>query len=156
MEFSHTFAIEPPPTHQAALRILKSKATGKMFVGKMAKSSAKKWSNAFTLLAKAAWKGKPPVEEVPLSVTVVFMYPKLKSAKEDWALKITRPDLDNLAKSTLDALTDAGWWKDDSLICDLRLVKAHGPTPSVMVSFNDIVLVDGEEFAAAKKKLTKD
>ena len=57
--------------------------------------------------------------------------------------------------STLDALTEAGWWKDDSLICDLRLVKAHGPTPGVMVSFNDIVLVEGEEYAAAKRKLTK-
>ena len=143
----HGFGIEPPPTHQAALRILKSKATGKMFVGKMAKSSAKKWSNAFTLLAKGAWRGKPAVEG-PLGVEIIFVYPNLKSSKTEYSRKVTRPDLDNLAKSVLDALTEAGWWKDDSQVCDLRLLKIHGPEASVQVCVRTL----GElKYAASKQ-----
>jgi len=136
LPFEHGFGIKPPPTHQAALRILKSK-TGKMFVGKMAKSSAKKWSNMFTLLARAAWRGESPLDS-PLAVDIVFVYPNLKSSKTEYSRKTTRPDLDNLAKSVLDSLTDAGWWKDDSLVCDLRLLKIHGPEPSVQVFVREV------------------
>lgn len=34
-----------------------------------------------------------------------------------------KPDVDNLAKAVLDALTDAGAWADDKLVVDLRVSK---------------------------------
>jgi len=34
-----------------------------------------------------------------------------------------KPDLDNLAKAVLDAMTVGGWWGDDCQITDLRVRK---------------------------------
>lgn len=135
--------VEPPPTHQAALRILKNKATGKMFVGKMEKSSAKKWcAEAIRLMkeAKATHVPPHPTFDIPLQVGIVFIYPHTKESKkladktgDDVVVKFTRPDLDNLSKSVLDCLVDSGWIKDDGLIVELILRKGHGERPMVIV-----------------------
>lgn len=37
--------------------------------------------------------------------------------------KVTRPDLDNMAKGFIDCMTDLGFWNDDNLIADLHLSK---------------------------------
>jgi Holliday junction resolvase RusA-like endonuclease len=135
--------VEPPPTHQAALRILKNKATGKMFVGKMEKSSAKKWCNEATrLMVDAKRQNCPdaaPLDE-PIQVGIVLIYPHTKESKkiadktgEDVVVKSTRPDLDNLSKSVLDCLVNSGWIKDDGLIVELILRKGHGESPMVIV-----------------------
>ncbi len=134
--------IEPPPTHQAALRILKNKKTGAMFVGKMAKSSAKKWSEAFTIMLKEA-KHKYSIKEYDGQTTVglVFVYPHTKAtAKQGHSVpKVTRPDVDNLAKSVLDCMVNAGWLKDDNLIVELILKKIHSETAQVVIDINDYV-----------------
>lgn len=79
--------------------------------------------------------------EMPLSaalrVEMEFRMPRPKSARKTqfWAIK--RPDLDNLAKAVMDAMTEAGWWKDDSLIVVLNTKKylAHSEEkPGVYVS----------------------
>lgn len=47
-------------------------------------------------------------------------------------IEATRADLDNLAKSLLDAATNAGLWDDDRQIVDLQCVKVFSPgRPSV-------------------------
>jgi Holliday junction resolvase RusA-like endonuclease len=133
--------IEPPPTHQAALRILKNKKTGQMFVGKMAKSSAKKWSvQATSMMKTLAQEAKVTPLDEPCQVGIVFIYPHTKESKRiadktgaDVVNKSTRPDLDNLSKSVLDCLVDSGWIKDDGLIVELILRKGHGETPMVIV-----------------------
>ena len=134
--------IEPPPTHQAALRILKNKKTGAMFVGKMAKSSAKKWSTEFTLRLREA-KHKYSIREYdgPTTVGLVFVYPHTKESakKGNSVAKVTRPDVDNLAKSVLDCMVDAGWMKDDNLIVELILKKIHAETAQVVIDINDYV-----------------
>lgn len=43
---------------------------------------------------------------------------------EAWMPDKRRRDLDNLTKATLDALTHAGVWADDSQIDDLRITRA--------------------------------
>lgn len=48
-------------------------------------------------------------------VRVDFYLPKPKSAKKT-ALPTKKPDLDKLIRSTMDALTDAGVWCDDSQV----------------------------------------
>jgi Holliday junction resolvase RusA-like endonuclease len=133
--------IEPPPTHQAALRILKNKKTGQMFVGKMAKSSAEKWSvQATSMMKTLAQEAKVTPLDEPCQVGIVFVYPHTKESKKtadktgaDVVVKSTRPDLDNLAKSVLDCLVDSGWLTDDGLIVELILRKGHGEVPMVVV-----------------------
>ena len=62
-----------------------------------------------------------PIEDRPIWLNVVWMFPYPKSAKKHkpgWARKkITRPDTDNLNKLLKDVMTDMGFWKDDAQVC---------------------------------------
>jgi Holliday junction resolvase RusA-like endonuclease len=49
----------------------------------------------------------------------------LKPTAPDAHMK--KPDADNLAKAVLDALSNAGTWRDDSQVCDLTVTKQYGP-----------------------------
>lgn len=40
-------------------------------------------------------------------------------------LHTSRPDLDNLEKAVMDAMTDYGVWQDDSFVCSKRSVKIY-------------------------------
>lgn len=44
-----------------------------------------------------------------------------------------KPDVDNLAKLTLDVLTRLRWWQDDSQVVELRTTKDYGEHPGVRV-----------------------
>ena len=138
MEF--TLSLPPPPTHQAALRILKTR-DGRQFIGKMARSNAVKWCKAATLLlkAEAGRRGYQMVSEA-CYVYVKFYYPHTKESKREAVRggytvvdKATRPDLDNLAKGVLDCLVDAGVLKDDGMICQLNLCKYYADTEKVTI-----------------------
>lgn len=132
--------LPPPPTHQAALRILKTK-DGRQFIGKMARSNAVKWGKAATLILKAEANrlGYPMVDEA-CCVVIKFYYKHTKESaraakQSDFGIvrKSTRPDLDNLAKGVLDCMVDAGMLKDDGLICDLHLLKYYADTEKVTI-----------------------
>ena len=132
--------LPPPPTHQAALRILKTR-DGRQFIGKMAKSSAKKWSVAATLLIRNIMS-RLQYQQISEScyVSIKFFYPHTKDSKREsvktgnaFIDKCTRPDLDNLCKSVLDCLVDGGALKDDGLVHHLSLIKYHYDEPKVVV-----------------------
>jgi len=116
--------IDPPPTHQSALRVLKRKDGG-MFIGKMKSSPAVKWKNAFELLLQAT-KPKVPMDGV-LRASINFGYPLLKKHKTCPMVeaKITRPDCDNLVKSVLDCLVNTGYIVDDSNVAHLSVSKYY-------------------------------
>lgn len=52
----------------------------------------------------------------------------LKPSAPQW--HIQRPDLDNLVKAVMDALTDVAAWGDDDQIYDLRVTKGWVPSES--------------------------
>ena len=60
----------------------------------------------------------------PVSVKVAFTLPKPKSARKD-AVPYKKPDLDKLVRSTFDALTDAGVWRDDAQVVSLQASKVY-------------------------------
>ncbi len=70
---------------------------------------------------------KPPPLDVPLVVRMVFTMPKPKSAPEGKrTFPMRMPDLSKLARSTEDALTDAGIWRDDARVVEYqRLAKVY-------------------------------
>jgi Holliday junction resolvase RusA-like endonuclease len=74
---------------------------------------------------------------------VSFRLAKPKTVKRD--LPSVRPDLDKLARATLDALTTAQVVTDDAQVCDLWVSKRYGiPGADVTV----ICTPDVEEVAA--------
>jgi crossover junction endodeoxyribonuclease RusA len=60
------------------------------------------------------------------------------------ALPVTKPDQDKLARAVMDGLSDAGLWRDDSQVCECRVIKtyAHQPdhieAPGVLVEVGEI------------------
>lgn len=111
--------------------------------GRMVESSkhVKPWRDAVradallvrTALA-AANGGWVPLDE-PLVLEMVFTVPKPASAskrKRTWPMRM--PDLSKLCRSTEDALTDAGIWRDDARVVGYdRLAKVYaGEDPDAL------------------------
>jgi Holliday junction resolvase RusA-like endonuclease len=140
-------AIEPQRvTHQSALRVLKNKKTGAMFVGKTSKSGANKYKAEIIEKMKAQipileQQGfKLPIS-VPMKVGLMvnFLAPKCRASlyKKDPNLHLpmtVKPDWDNIAKIPFDCLVEAGIIKDDNLIFCGEVTKyevAPDGTPSM-------------------------
>lgn len=64
---------------------------------------------------------KEPYDK-PIKLTVQWRFP-ISSNHKEGEYKYTRPDLDNLQKLLQDVMTELGFWKDDSLICELNVSK---------------------------------
>ena len=61
---------------------------------------------------------RPPIA-APVHLRVSFFLPRPKKMKggEDRSIPhVKKPDVDNLLKSTMDAMTEANVWKDDALV----------------------------------------
>ena len=62
----------------------------------------------------------------PLAMVVVFTLPAPKSLpKRRPCYPATQPDLSKLVRSTEDALTAAGVWRDDARVVDCRSIKSY-------------------------------
>lgn len=70
-----------------------------------------------------------PIEGA-VRVEIGFYYPARRK-KDIGAPKVTRPDLDNMAKSIIDAAMAVGYFKDDSQICELHLSKIYSDVSGV-------------------------
>lgn len=103
----------------------------------------KPWRAHVTAFAIDAWGAREPLD-VPVRVHMEFVFPRLKShfgtGRNAAALKpgapfykATAPDKDKLERAINDALTDAGVWTDDALVCDGGSRKVYGPKPGARV-----------------------
>ena len=82
-----------------------------------------KWGKNFTdILRGVVEDRKISPSIVPLEVSISCFATKPRTSK----LAYPRPDVDNLAKSVLDA-SNGILWQDDTLIVDLRVTKAWAP-----------------------------
>jgi Holliday junction resolvase RusA-like endonuclease len=53
----------------------------------------------------------------PIRLRVSFFLPRPKAMKGEAAVPhVKKPDVDNLLKAVMDAMTNAGVWKDDALV----------------------------------------
>ncbi|HEX8325431.1 MAG TPA: RusA family crossover junction endodeoxyribonuclease [Tepidisphaeraceae bacterium] len=75
--------------------------------------------------SRAGVLGVAPIEG-PISCSIDLLMPRPQYLCEPWYADnaagelpfIPKPDRDNCEKAVLDALTDAGFWKDDAQVCD--------------------------------------
>jgi len=101
------------PAPQGSKKFVGTTASGR---GLMAESSkkVKPWRQDVKAAAIAAMSGRPPLDG-PLVAVMTFTLPKPTSApksRRTWPCR--KPDASKLARSTEDALTDAGMWVDDA------------------------------------------
>jgi len=61
----------------------------------------------------------------PVSLRVKFFLPSPKKGKQEWGHvpHAKKPDLDNLLKAVMDAMTEARIWKDDALVFETQASK---------------------------------
>ena len=81
-------------------------------------NGVKAWKEQISLIAKTRF---PRDLKGPIFVMMFFLVP-LKSGK-DMESHTKKPDLDNLIKPVLDALTQAGIWHDDSQVSAISAQK---------------------------------
>ena len=93
--------------------------------------TANDWKTVVRNACLKVWDQK--MVDEPVSVTMHFRLPRpqshfrsnglLKENADKWVTK--KPDLDNLEKAVLDALTDIGLWRDDSLVVHVLKSKTY-------------------------------
>ena len=94
---------------------------------------------------RAAWSGKPIPKDTGVVVCIDFHFkrPQRLNRKKDPQLpipKTSRPDIDNLAKSILDGITQAGVWHDDGQVQSLIARKWYTGKPSANMGRERIVI----------------
>ena len=119
------------PAPQGSKKGFATKRGGK-FTGKVAmvESSAKvkPWREAvkWTAIQSLAMRSNPPPLDCPIHVRMIFTLPKPASApktRTTWPCK--KPDIDKLARSTLDAIVSAGLIADDARVVDMACGKRY-------------------------------
>jgi Holliday junction resolvase RusA-like endonuclease len=136
----HSFRIDwtpPKATHQGSATILKDSRTGRLFTGKPKGSPGAKAKKQW-IFWLAQYRPREPFTG-PLEVQITITYPwrtkdPLKKRALGPAPMDTKPDLDNLLKLVLDAMTACRFWKDDNQVTDLKAKKRLGDRPGVKVT----------------------
>jgi Holliday junction resolvase RusA-like endonuclease len=139
--FNIELAMEPPiSTHQSALRIIKPKGRP-AFIGKYDKSEVVQWRKDFVNRLKdyrSLWKvekGKP----VYLSIILSYVPPKSRPLKNGAIRpKVTKPDLDNVAKAIIDGMVDAGCFETDEQVFSVRLTKVEWERPFIILNYTEV------------------
>lgn len=129
--------LPPTQTHQSRLRAFRIGSHCRLI-----KIQADERTRALQALIKAELArrrrpGKALYQDGPIALGIEFTFPwpqgASKKTREQVLPRISRPDLDNMAKGVIDALTDGGAWSDDSQVTHLRLAKFSGPKPKVRI-----------------------
>jgi len=149
MEFTHwkTFSISGEPKAQKRHRhrtIQPKDKRRKSFVQTYDPCSKEK--EAFRTLAARFAPDRPL--ECPIRVAIHCFMPHAKThigtGKNAGKIKpsapslhIKKPDVDNLAKFVMDALTGL-FWKDDSVIYSMHVVKSYSTDPMTVVAIDKV------------------
>jgi len=95
----------------------------------------KAWRRDVTLMAARHFRGVTLKGEVRLALDFVMPRP-LRASDLAYVPCAKKPDIDKLERAIMDALTDAGAWKDDCQVVAVAKVKRTalaGETPGVWI-----------------------
>ena len=81
-------------------------------------------------------KPKEPISR-PVRLYLWFAY-DVKDKKKWGKYKPTVPDVDNIAKEFVDSMKAVGYFVDDAVVVDLRVIKSYAEQASIMVQYEVI------------------
>ena len=91
--------------------------------------------------AAATWQAivelHKPIQPLTGPLTVKLGVSWFRKGITEVVPRTTKPDVDNLAKLILDAMTKAGYWHDDNQVCDLRVTKYNSPIGGLAVTVEE-------------------
>src|SRR5271170_2147774 len=117
------FVVYGTPVPQGSTRAFVPKGWTRPIIT-AANSKTKPWRQEIAGVAQGAGIA-PWVSGTPIRVVINFYFERPKSLKKAIVDKVTKPDLDKLARSALDALTGIAF-TDDSQVVDLHVTKNFG------------------------------
>jgi len=98
------------------------------------------------IMAVAESKTIPRIEG-PVRLDLLFAFAQPKGRRKQF--KISKPDLDNLEKAVMDALTDAGVWCDDAQVVEKHSSKMYGIVDATSIFISPISFGLDERLASA-------
>jgi len=134
-------AFDPPKaTHQGSGTILRRK-DGTTFIGRPSSSPGAKAKKVWLRTFKPH-KPREPLEG-PLEARIEITFPwrtsdTKKVRSRGHAAMPTKPDIDNLMKLVLDAMSQSQFWNDDNQVTDLICRKRLGDNPGITVRIRQI------------------
>lgn len=72
----------------------------------------------------------------PVRLYTAWIFPQGRHVAGEF--KTTKPDTDNLLKGFKDAMTEAGFWKDDAQVAAEFTVKRYGTPEGILVEVSEI------------------
>lgn len=127
----HTGLIAGPPVAMGRPRMTRG---GRAYTP----AKSREYMNMAIEQIKTDWANKPPLADQPLKLCVQFIHKRPARIKVPGrVLKTTKPDIDNLIKMVMDAISKAGVWVDDNLIVEIQCTDYYAnsyETPHTMYS----------------------
>lgn len=108
---------------------------GKPFIHHYRKDNVQTARTVFIYMLKAHRPSVP--SEKPIRLEVYFYF-SIKDTKKQNTWKTTRPDVDGYLKEFLDAMQEAGFFKDDSQVVDIRIQKRYAEKAQILVRWEEL------------------
>jgi Holliday junction resolvase RusA-like endonuclease len=115
---SWAFSVLGSPAPQGSKKYLGQSRAGHAILGESSKK-VMPWREAVKAAAPPG-----PMLDGPIAVRIVFTLQRPKSARKSETRPYRYPDCSKILRSTEDAITEAGLWRDDALVAEFtRLAK---------------------------------
>jgi len=138
--FQASFNVKGLPKGQPRPRAFARKVGDKVMVRAYDAGTADGWKSVVVAAGQTQRPQEPLTGLISVAISFWLPRPKRLMRKKDPMRALyapVKPDIDNLAKAVLDALTMDGWWLDDAQVVQLTLEKwyhAIGKAPGALVS----------------------
>lgn len=126
------FTVYGRPAPQGSKAALGRRGNGSVILKEMSPYVGP-WRDSVRAAALTAYAqyGGPPLDE-PLILMVLFTLKAPQKMPKGRVFPTTIPDLSKLVRSTEDAITDAGIWRDDSLVVSTVSQKLYVGQPGAL------------------------